>query len=254
MNLETGTRNMPEEEKDRLYQLLEQCSPEDLLRWAYGTFQQHVEIASGFGAEGVALIDMAAHVQPDVRVFTLDTDFLFPETYRLIGRIEKRYGIKVERLKSSYTPEEQENICGPELWRRDPDACCNLRKVEPLVRKLAGLGAWITSIRRDQTSARATARKVEWDSKFQLVKINPLAGWTAERVWKYIRERDVPYNPLHDLNYPSIGCTHCTRSVVPGEDSRAGRWSGFAKTECGLHGPLQASALTAKTEASPQEE
>lgn len=245
---------MQEEANSRIYQLLEQASPEDLLRWAYGTFGRHVEIASGFGAEGVALIDMAARVQPDVRVFTLDTDFLFPETYRLIERIEKRYGIAVERLKSSHTPEEQEDSYGPELWRRDPDACCNLRKVEPLRKKLAQLGAWITSIRRDQTSVRAATRKVEWDSKFQLVKINPLADWSPERVWKYIREHDVPYNPLHDLSYPSIGCTHCTRSVRQGEDPRAGRWPGFAKTECGLHGPPPASNLVSKIGVLPQDE
>jgi phosphoadenosine phosphosulfate reductase len=226
---------MQEQPDGRIYQLLEQSSPEDLLRWAFETFSNHVEIASGFGPEGVALIDMATRVHRDVRVFVLDTDFLFPETYRLIETVEKRYKIAVERVKALYSPEQQEILYGPELWRRDPDVCCTLRKVEPLRKKLESLAAWITSIRRDQTSARSSARKVEWDAKFQLVKINPLADWTSERVWTYIREHDVPYNPLHDLQYPSIGCTHCTRSVKPGDDPRAGRWVGFAKTECGLH-------------------
>jgi len=220
---------------ERIHQLVEQWSPEDLLRWAFVTFGDHVEIASGFGPEGVALIDIAARVQRQFRVFTLDTDFLFPETYSLMQQIEKRYGIRVERLKSDMTPDEQESLHGAALWSRDPDACCNFRKVEPLRKKLSHLRAWVTSIRRDQTSERAGALKLAWDAKFHLVKINPLADWTSGKVWRYIHDHDLPYNPLHDRGYPSIGCTHCTRSVQPGEDARAGRWSGFNKTECGLH-------------------
>jgi phosphoadenosine phosphosulfate reductase len=231
------------ENVDRIHQLVEQWTPEDLLRWAFVTFGGYVEIASGFGPEGIALIDIAARVQPEFRVFTLDTDFLFPETYDLMQRIEKRYRIRVERLKSDLTPDEQERLYGPALWGRDPDACCNLRKVEPLRKKLSQLRAWATSIRRDQTPARSGALKVEWDAKFHLVKINPLADWTAGKVWKYIQDHDLPYNPLHDRGYPSIGCTHCTRSVQPGEDARAGRWSGFNKTECGLHTPGQTGSL-----------
>jgi phosphoadenosine phosphosulfate reductase len=231
------------ENVDRIHQLVEQWTPEDLLRWAFVTFGGYVEIASGFGPEGVALIDIAARVQPEFRVFTLDTDFLFPETYDLMQRVEKRYRIRVERLKSDLTPDDQERLHGPALWGRDPDACCNLRKVEPLRKKLSQLRAWATSIRRDQTPARSGALKVEWDAKFHLVKINPLADWTAGKVWKYIHDRDLPDNPLHDRGYPSIGCTHCTRSVQPGEDARAGRWSGFNKTECGLHTPEQTGNL-----------
>jgi phosphoadenosine phosphosulfate reductase len=155
----------------------------------------------------------------------------------LIDRVEKRYGIKIERVFSSLTPEEQEQVHGPALWSRDPDRCCNLRKVEPLRNKLKELRAWITAIRRDQTVARGSARKLEWDAKFQLVKVNPIADWTSEMVWSYIRKHEVPYNPLHDRNYPSIGCTHCTRATQAGEDARSGRWSGFDKTECGLHMP-----------------
>ena len=228
---------------ERIHQLVEQWSPEDLLRWAFVVFGGYVEIASGFGAEGVVLIDIAARVQPEFRIFTLDTDFLFPETYSLMERIEKRYGIRVEKLKSALSPDEQEGLYGPSLWARDPDACCNLRKVEPLRRKLSQLRAWVTSIRRDQTPARAGAFKVEWDAKFHLVKINPLADWSAGKVWRYIHDHDLPYNSLHDRGYPSIGCTHCTRSVQPGEDARAGRWSGFNKTECGLHAPAPTSTL-----------
>lgn len=213
----------------------EQWNAEEVLRWAFSTFRKDIAMASGFGVEGMALIDIASRVLPDLKVFTLDTEFLFPETYDLIDRVEKRYGIKVERVYSALTPEEQERAHGRALWARDPDQCCSLRKIEPLKQKLAELRAWITAIRRDQTSARSAARKVEWDAKFQLVKINPIADWTTEMVWNYVRKHHVPYNPLHDRNYPSIGCTHCTRAIQPGEDIRAGRWSGFQKTECGLH-------------------
>jgi phosphoadenosine phosphosulfate reductase len=223
------------EELEGISRSAEQWSPEAVLRWAFSNFQRDVEIASGFGPEGLVLIDIAARVQIDFRVFTLDTEFLFPETYALIERVEKRYGIQVERLKSMLTPEDQEKLHGPALWTRDPDRCCNLRKVEPLRKKLAQLKAWVTSIRRDQTAVRARARKIEWDSNFHLVKINPLADWGSARVWRYIQFYDVPWNPLHDLNYPSIGCTHCTRAVQIGEDPRAGRWPGLNKAECGLH-------------------
>jgi phosphoadenosine phosphosulfate reductase len=213
----------------------ESWKPEEILRWAFATFGDDVAMATGFGVEGMALIDIAARINPDVKVFTGDTEFLFPETYDLIDRVEKRYGIKVERLYSSLTPDEQALEYGPELWKRNPDRCCTIRKIEPLKKKLAGLRAWITAIRRDQTSIRANARKIEWDIKFQLVKINPLADWSAPMVMSYIQKNNVPYNSLHDRGYPSIGCTHCTRAVKPGEDSRAGRWAGFQKTECGLH-------------------
>jgi phosphoadenosine phosphosulfate reductase len=157
----------------------------------------------------------------------------------LVEQVEQRYRLSIERILPGMTPETQAELCGPELWKRDPDLCCLIRKVEPLRRKLADLRAWITSIRRDQTPARAQAKKIEWDSQFSLVKINPLADWTHEMIWQHIRSRQLPYNPLHDLHYPSIGCTHCTRAVVPGEDPRAGRWPGFAKQECGLHTPLR---------------
>jgi phosphoadenosine phosphosulfate reductase len=214
----------------------ETWSAEELLEWAFQTFGAGVEIASGFGAEGVALIDMSARLRGGVRVFVLDTGFLFPESYALIDEIERRYGIQVERVQPAITPEQQTQQLGAALWRRNPDQCCNLRKVEPLRKKLAGLQAWIAAIRREQTPDRAHARKLEWDTKFGLVKVNPIADWTADMVWEYIRANRVPYNPLHDQNYPSIGCTHCTRPVTAGEDPRAGRWSGLDKTECGLHG------------------
>ena len=195
----------------------------------------------------MVLIDMAARIQPDFRLFTIDTEFLFPETYRLMEQVESRYSIHIEKIYSLLSPEEQERQYGAALWSRNPDQCCNLRKVEPLRRKLAELRAWITSIRREQTSFRAGAGKIEWDAKFGLVKINPIADWSSKQVWRYLHEHQVPYNALHDQNFPSIGCTHCTRAIRPGEDARAGRWSGFAKTECGLHVIEQAPTAEAES-------
>ncbi len=222
-------------EINRIQPLVEQWTPEMLLRWAFATFQDQVAISSAFGVEGMVLIDTAVRIHPQVRVFTLDTGFLFPETYALMERIERHYGISIERITPSLSPEQQEFRHGPALWMRDPDSCCALRKVEPLRQKLSTLRAWITSIRRDQTAFRASAAKVEWDPKFHLVKINPLLDWNSKQVWRYVHDHKIPYNPLHDRGFPSIGCTHCTRAVQPGEDPRAGRWAGFAKTECGLH-------------------
>lgn len=213
----------------------ESWSAEQVLRWGLTQFGKSLAIASSFGAEDVALIDAASRLCLPFRVFTLDTDFLFPETYALIETIEKRYGIAVERTKSEFTPEAQAAQYGAALWTSKPDQCCELRKVEPLKKYLAGLQAWVTGVRREQGPTRAGTRKLEWDAKFNLVKLNPLADWSSGQVWEYVREHNVPYNPLHDQNYPSIGCTYCTRAVQPGEDPRAGRWSGFNKTECGLH-------------------
>ncbi len=224
--------------KDKIAQIqltAESWSPQQTLTWAFDTFGNAVAISSAFGAEGMVLIDMASRVRKEFRVFTIDTEFLFPETYTLIDKIEQEYGVKIEKVVSLLSPEEQERVHGAALWAHDPDQCCNLRKVEPLRRKLSELEAWITSIRRDQTSFRKDARKVEWDMKFGLVKVNPIANWTSKQVWHYLHEHGVPYNSLHDKNYPSIGCTHCTRPIQPGEDPRAGRWPGTAKTECGLH-------------------
>ncbi len=213
----------------------ENWNAQDVLRWGFDRFSPDIAIASAFGAEGMVLIDLASRVRSGFRVFTLDTGFFFPETYELIERLERRYGVRVERCLPGLTPAEQERAHGAALWASDPDRCCALRKVEPLTHKLRQLTAWVSAIRREQTAARAVSFKIEWDARFELVKLNPLADWTSEDVWTYLRSHNVPYNPLHDRNYPSIGCTHCTRAVRPGEDPRAGRWSGFEKTECGLH-------------------
>jgi phosphoadenosine phosphosulfate reductase len=213
----------------------EHWTPQRTLAWTFDTFGDSVAISSAFGAEGMVLIDMTSRLRKDFRLFTIDTEFLFPETYALMDRIEEKYGVTIEKVFSALSPEEQERAHGSALWTHNPDLCCNLRKVEPLRRKLGELDAWISSIRRDQTSTRSAARRVEWDAKFGLVKINPIVDWNSKQVWRYIHDHDVPYNALHNQDFPSIGCTHCTRAVRPGEDARAGRWPGFAKTECGLH-------------------
>ncbi|MFP5264910.1 MAG: phosphoadenylyl-sulfate reductase [Blastocatellia bacterium] len=215
---------------------LEGSAPGEVLRWAFDEFDDRVSIATGFGLEGVALIDMAVKINPRADIFFLDTSFLFPETYALRRGLEAHYRVEIRGLRSEITPGAQEQSFGPQLWSTDPDLCCRLRKLEPLREELSGRAAWVTAIRRDQTPARAASRVVEWDYRWGLVKVNPLAGWSRADVWSYVRKNDVPYNPLHERGYPSIGCTHCTRAVGEGEGERAGRWSGFAKTECGLHG------------------
>jgi phosphoadenosine phosphosulfate reductase len=242
------TQEATKEEVRKVQDAAESWKPERVLEWGFDTFGDSVAISSAFGVEGMTLIDMASRVRRHVRLFTLDTEFLFPETYNLMDQVEQRYGITIEKVYPLNSPEEQEREHGPALWERNPDQCCNLRKVEPLQRKLGELRAWITSIRRDQTASRAAAGKIEWDAKFGLVKINPIVDWNSKQVWQYIREHDVPYNALHERNYPSIGCTHCTRAVRPGEDPRAGRWAGSSKTECGLH-TIQAAAQVAGGDA-----
>jgi phosphoadenosine phosphosulfate reductase len=212
--------------------------PWDVLAYALAHYPHNLILACSFGAEDVALVDMIQKIDPRTPLFYLDTDFLFPETYEVRDRIVAKYGLlpaQVIQVKSLFTPEQQAAQYGDNLWLREPDECCNLRKVQPLTQILSGYSAWVTGIRRDQGPTRANAGLVEWDQKFGLVKFNPLAKWRGDDVWTYIRLHDVPYNPLHDRHYPSIGCTHCTAPALPGEDSRSGRWKNFGKTECGLH-------------------
>lgn len=212
--------------------------PQEVLAAAIGRYAPKIVLACSFGAEDVVLVDMVHRIDPSIPLFYLDTDFLFPETYAVRDRMIEQYHLnpaQVLQVKSLLTPECQAEQHGEALWATDPDRCCQLRKVEPLTRVLKGFDAWITGIRRDQAPTRANAKLIEWDAKFQLVKVNPLAKWTWGDVWTYIKVYEVPYNELHDRNYPSIGCTHCTKPVMPGEDPRSGRWQGSAKTECGLH-------------------
>ncbi|WP_019535623.1 phosphoadenylyl-sulfate reductase [Paenibacillus ginsengihumi] len=212
----------------------ENQSPEKLLAWAVERFP-NITLACSFGAEDVVLVDMLQKISPQTDIFYLDTNVHFKETYETRDRLQQHYGVEFVQVLPKLTLEEQAEQYGPELWKKDPNQCCNLRKVDPLTDILKNYDAWITGIRRDQAPTRANAKKVEYDVKFGLVKFNPLASWTNDDVWNYIRSNGVIYNPLHDNHYPSIGCEHCTRQVMPGEDPRAGRWAGFQKTECGLH-------------------
>ena len=232
-----GSPEMAAELK-RASDVFESQQPQDVLKNAIKRFAPKIVVACSFGAEDVVLVDMVHRIDPSIPLFYLDTDFLFPETYATRDRIIQQYALKpaqVIQVQSLLTPDQQAAQHGQALWSTEPDRCCQLRKVEPLTRVLKGYDAWITGIRRDQSPTRANAGLIEWDSKFQLVKVNPLARWTWADVWTYIKVYEVPYNPLHDQNYPSIGCTHCTAPVAPGEDPRAGRWKTFTKTECGLH-------------------
>lgn len=214
---------------------LANASATDVLAWASRTFGDRLTFATGFGVEGCVILDLIARAGLRVDVFTLDTGLLFPETYALWRRLEERYGIAIRGVRPEDSVEQQAERLGPELWARDPDRCCERRKVVPLAKALAGHAAWITAIRRDQTAARASAQVVEDDPKFGLVKVNPLVAWTHDDVWAHVYAHDVPYNELHERGYPSIGCAPCTSLVQLGEDPRAGRWRGARKTECGLH-------------------
>ncbi|HKT35617.1 MAG TPA: phosphoadenylyl-sulfate reductase [Nitrospira sp.] len=219
-------------------QSLEGSQPQDILAAGITRYRPKIILACSFGAEDVVLLDMWHRIDPTLGLFYLDTDFLFPETYATRDRIIERYELKpaqVHQVKSLLTPEQQAEQHGAALWATNPDRCCQLRKVEPLRRILDGYDAWVTGIRRDQAPTRADAQPIEWDKTFELVKINPLVRWTWADVWTYIKVYEVPYNPLHDQNYPSIGCTHCTKPVMPGDDLRSGRWQGRDKIECGLH-------------------
>jgi phosphoadenosine phosphosulfate reductase len=208
---------------------------EDVLAWAGQRFAPRLTFATGFGAEGCVLIDLVARFRVPVDVFTLDTGLLFPETYDLWRTLEARYGLSIRRIQPAQTVAEQAATYGDALWQHGPSRCCDLRKVTPLEAHLRSYDAWISAIRRDQTKARSTARAIEWDERFGLVKVNPLIRWTKSQVWAYLHEHDVPYNPLHDHGFPSVGCVPCTSAVGAGEDDRAGRWRGLVKTECGLH-------------------
>ncbi|GGG11120.1 phosphoadenylyl-sulfate reductase [Paenibacillus aceti] len=213
---------------------LESATPQEIIAWAVETFP-NITFACSFGAEDVVLVDILQKVSPATDIFYLDTDFHFKETYETRDKLMNRYDLQFVRVSPLISPADQERQHGAELWKKDPNTCCNIRKVEPLTRVLSKYEAWITGIRRDQAPTRANAKKIEYDVKFGLVKFNPIADWTSEDVWNYIHSNGLVYNPLHDQNYPSIGCEHCTRPVMPGEDARAGRWAESEKTECGLH-------------------
>ncbi len=228
---------------NRIAQQLEREGPEATLRWAISTFGKALTVATGFGPSGIVILHLTAQIDPRTEFFYLETDLHFGETRRLRQQLQDRLGITIRAVHSGLSLDEQAARYGESLWRKDPDLCCALRKVEPLRRYLADKRAWVTGIRRDHARTRANTQVVAWDYVNGLVKVNPLAAWSEAQVWAYIQEHRLPFNSLHPLGFPSVGCWPCTRSVLPGEDRRAGRWDGFAKSECGLHLKTRATRL-----------
>jgi phosphoadenosine phosphosulfate reductase len=214
---------------------LESAEPPEIIRWAADRFGPRLTMATAFGPEGCLIIHWLAQVAPRTHVFYLETGYQFPETLALRDKLARRYGIEVALERPATTVEEYERLHGGPLYRSDPNRCCGDRKLAVIRRVLTSFDAWMSGIRRDQSADRQVAPIVGWDRKFGVVKVSPLANWTKARVWDLIIREDIPYNPLHDKGYVSIGCAPCTRAILDGEDERAGRWSGTAKTECGLH-------------------
>lgn len=213
---------------------------EDILLWAWRRFGPRAAIGTSFQGAGLVMMHVARQAGLQFPVFTLDTGLLFPETLALKARLEEFFGLKIESLEPDLTVQEQADINGPELWLRNPDLCCMIRKVLPLRDKLLDLDCWITGLRRQQSDTRSGIGVVElytFDeaSGRDIVKLNPMANWSRDEVWHYLREHRIPYNPLHDRGYRSIGCHPCTRRTANGENERAGRWTGFDKVECGIH-------------------
>jgi phosphoadenosine phosphosulfate reductase len=238
---ELMTATMGQDAVNGLTSQAEAMSAQDVLRLVLERFGGKVALSSSFGAEDMVLIDMLMAIDPRGRVFTLDTGRLPQETYNLMDATRERYGVSIEVFfpradaVQAMVAEHGMNLFYHSVENRN--LCCGVRKMEPLRRALAGLDAWITGLRREQSITRTAVHKIEWDETNTIVKVNPLVDWSYEEVWQYIREHNVPYNALHDRGYPSIGCAPCTRAVQPGEHERAGRWwwEHPETKECGLH-------------------
>ncbi len=205
------------------------------LQWSLETFSDQVAQVTSFGPTGMVILAHLARLAPGSRVITIDTELLFEETYALWETVQERFPIHLDIRQTPLTLKGQAELYSPNLWQTNPDLCCHLRKVIPQQVLLAGLDGWITGLRRDQSPTRAKLPFIEWDKRSGLVKLNPLADWSRGQVWKYILEYNLPYNPLHDQGYASIGCTPCTRPTTNESDERSGRWQGSQKTECGIH-------------------
>jgi phosphoadenosine phosphosulfate reductase len=229
--------------REEVYELadrFETMPTEEILRWAWERFGVRSAVGTSFQGAGLVMIHHALKAGLKFPIFTLDTQLLFPETVELQKRLEDFFGLKIESVFPGQTPVEQAAEHGPELWNRAPDLCCTLRKVLPLQKKLEQLAVWITGLRRQQSETRQRTQILElyhFDvlRDRYILKLNPMANWSREAVWEYIRANKIPYNPLTDRGYRSIGCVPCTRPTAQGEDERAGRWTGFDKAECGIH-------------------
>jgi phosphoadenosine phosphosulfate reductase len=214
---------------------LESAGAEEVLRFAVERFSPRIVLTCSWQKQSSVLVHMLSEIAPGTRVVELDTGLLFPETYETRERLMARYPLRFERVTPELSVEEQAHEHGERLWERDPDRCCAMRKVAPLQQALRDADAWITGIRRQQSSSRRDARKIEVDARRGVVKVQPLADWTNRDVWRYIWRHSIPYNPLHDHGFPSIGCVPCTQAVAGDASERSGRWRGTGKIECGLH-------------------
>lgn len=230
----TSAPPVPQLDYAALNARFEAADPRDIVAWAVDTFGDGLSVGASFGgASGMAILHMVARLKPNVHVFVLDTDYLFEETHETMRQAVPALGLgNVNVYKSRLSHEEQAARHGSALWMRDPDLCCELRKIEPNRRALEGKTAWVSGLRRDQSEGRKDTPIVSWNEKFGVVKLNPLANWSEKETWAYLLEHNVPYNPLLNQGYSSIGCFNCT---LPGVQGRAGRWAGFDKEECGLH-------------------
>jgi phosphoadenosine phosphosulfate reductase len=229
---------LSDEDLAALNERFETVHPREIVDWALdGSGLEPVALASAFQAEGTCVMHMATRVRPDVPILFLETGFHFDETLEFKRALTERLGLSVVELAGDYTVESQAAAFGPRLYERAPDRCCQINKVEPMLAALRGLDAWVTAFRRDSSPTRANAPIVdryELEPGNWIVKVNPVATWTRRDTWAYLKEHDLPHNPLYDLGYASIGCAPCTRLQFPGEPERAGRWAGLSKWECGI--------------------
>jgi phosphoadenosine phosphosulfate reductase len=229
---------LSDEELTALNERFESSDPSEIVAWALdGSGLEPIALASAFQAEGTCVMHMATQVRPDVPILFLETGFHFDETLEFKRTLTERLDLNVVDLTGEYTVESQEAAFGPRLYERDPDRCCQINKVEPMLDALRGLDAWVTAFRRDSSPTRANAPIVdryELEPGNWIVKVNPVATWTRRDTWAYLKEHALPHNPLYDLGYASIGCAPCTRLQFPGEPERAGRWAGLSKWECGI--------------------
>jgi len=233
---ERGGRTLGPEELRRVAWKLEEVEPEEILGWALKTYADGLTLSLSFGGvEGMVLLDMLWRQDAKVRIFTLDTGFLFEKTVTFREQVMERYQMPLEVVQPELTVAEQAQQFGSRLYKENPDLCCYIRKVEPQRRALADYDAWVTGIRRDQTQQRANTPVVGWEERFGVAKIAPLASWTTEQVREYVERHQVPLNPLLRQGYKSIGCEPCTQRVADAKHSRTGRWADTDKTECGLH-------------------
>ena len=212
----------------------EQMAAEDLIVASYERFGDKLCLTCSWQKQSSVLVHMVAELGLDIDVIELDTHLFFRESYETRERLVERYGLNLIQPEI-ITVAEQHRREGPNLWETDPDRCCHIRKVEPLVEALAPYDAWISGIRRDQSPSRAETPKVQWSERYEVWKLHPLADWDEKRVWAYITINKIPYNPLHEVGFRSIGCIPCTRPISPEEEERAGRWAGSDKLECGIH-------------------